>query len=73
MEVPLESAKSRKDRGTGPGWAGVGILAAASALAGGVAAAWWYKKTLRRLQEGMENGGNPHFGIENDHPDGEEG
>lgn len=32
------------------GWFRVGVLAAASALAGGLAAAWYYRKTLTRLQ-----------------------
>lgn len=29
----------------------VGLLAAASALAGGLAAAWYYRKTLARLRQ----------------------
>jgi hypothetical protein len=33
------------------GWLRVGVIAAASALAGGLAAAWFYRKTLTRLQE----------------------
>lgn len=33
------------------GWFRVGVIAAASALAGGLAAAWYYRKTLARLQE----------------------
>lgn len=33
------------------GWFRVGVIAAASALAGGLAAAWFYRKTLTRLQE----------------------
>lgn len=33
------------------GWLRVGVIAAASALAGGLAAAWYYRKTLTRLQE----------------------
>jgi hypothetical protein len=28
----------------------VGLISAASALAGGLAAAWWYRKTLNKLQ-----------------------
>jgi hypothetical protein len=33
------------------GWLKVGAVAAASALAGGLAAAWYYRKTLARLQQ----------------------
>jgi hypothetical protein len=29
---------------------GLGLLSAASALAGGLAVAWWYRKTLIKLQ-----------------------
>jgi hypothetical protein len=28
----------------------VGLISAVSALAGGLAAAWWYRKTLNKLQ-----------------------
>ena len=45
------------------GWLRIGLIAAASALAGGVAAAWWYRKTLNKLHESGENGENPQFGI----------
>jgi hypothetical protein len=33
------------------GWFRVGIVAAASAFAGGVAAAWYYRKTLAQLRQ----------------------
>jgi hypothetical protein len=46
-----------------PGWLRIGLVAAASALAGGIAAAWWYRKTLNKLHESGENGENPQFGI----------
>jgi hypothetical protein len=29
---------------------GLGLISAASALAGGIAVAWWYRKTLTKLQ-----------------------
>ena len=32
-------------------WAQVGVIAAASALLGGLAAAWFYRNTLSRLRE----------------------
>jgi hypothetical protein len=44
------------------GWLKVGSIAAASALAGGLAAAWFYRKTLSRLRE-----------AENEIPDSETG
>lgn len=34
-----------------PGWIKVGVFAAASAVAGGLAAAWYYRNTLTRLQD----------------------
>ena len=44
-------------------WLKVGSVAAASALAGGVAAAWWYRKTLTKLRQADENLPNPDFRI----------
>lgn len=29
---------------------GLGLVSAASAIAGGIAVAWWYRKTLTKLQ-----------------------
>jgi len=46
-----------------PAWLEVGAIAAASAVVGGVAAAWYYRKTLDRLREAESNGGNPEFRI----------
>ena len=46
-----------------PRWLKVGIVAAASALAGGLAAAWWYRKTLRPTQE---TDLDPHFSSDSD-------
>jgi hypothetical protein len=37
--------------GRTPGWLKVGAVAAASAVLGGLAAAWFYRKTLSRLRE----------------------
>jgi hypothetical protein len=37
--------------GQGAGWLKVGAIAAASAVLGGLAAAWFYRKTLTRLRE----------------------
>lgn len=44
-------------------WLKLGAVAAASALVGGVAAAWWYRKTLAKLRQDDEIAQNPHFGI----------
>jgi membrane associated rhomboid family serine protease len=49
-------------------WLNVGVVAAASALAGGLAAAWWYRKTLKKLRQSGENTQNPQFGIPADDP-----
>ncbi len=49
-------------------WLKVGIIAAASALAGGLAAAWWHRKILKTLRQTGENTINPHFGITTDEP-----
>jgi len=38
------------------GWLRIGAVAAASALAGGLAAAWFYRKTLARLRQAETNG-----------------
>jgi hypothetical protein len=60
----LESEASRL---TGSGdkrasaWLKLGILAGASALAGGVAAAWWYRKTLTKLRQAENPTSNPEF------------
>jgi flagellar basal body-associated protein FliL len=40
---------SRKAPGQSSSWIKVGAVAAVSALAGGLAAAWFYRKTLRRM------------------------
>jgi hypothetical protein len=58
MASTLESAiyklVARQDQekaGRTAGWFRVGFLAAASAVAGGMAAAWYYRKTLARLRQ----------------------
>jgi hypothetical protein len=45
------------------GWLKVTAIAAASALAGGLAAAWWHRKTLAKFRQGNENPSNPDFRI----------
>ncbi|WP_109489026.1 hypothetical protein [Occallatibacter savannae] len=60
MPNTLKSSSSEPDAstagaatpGTAPqGWLRVGAIAAASAVVGGLAAAWFYRKTLSRLQD----------------------
>jgi len=47
-----ESPSEATERGLAPGgWFKVGTIAAASAVLGGMAAAWFYRKTLSRLRE----------------------
>jgi hypothetical protein len=48
------------------GWLKFALLTAASALAGGVATAWFYRKTLAKLRETGENPKNSQFGISRD-------
>ncbi|HUB30326.1 MAG TPA: hypothetical protein VL967_11530 [Terracidiphilus sp.] len=57
MASTLESAiykhaaqQDLQKAGRNAGWFRVGFLAAASAVAGGMAAAWYYRKTLARLR-----------------------
>jgi hypothetical protein len=44
-------------------WLKLGLITAGSALAGGIAVAWWYRKTLAKLHETGENPKNPDFRI----------
>jgi len=55
-----------------PAWLKLGAVALVSAVAGGVAAAWWYRKTLSRLHQAAEEAENPDFGMA-DHKPGDEG
>ena len=69
MANDLESASFHNNEAPeaeSPRWLKVGLVAAASALAGGVAAAWWYRKTLTKLRQGDENLPNPDFRISTD-------
>lgn len=47
----------------------MGLFAAASALAVGLAAAWWYRNTLKTLRQTEEIDPNPTFGISPDDTD----
>jgi hypothetical protein len=62
------STESRSEEARPSGWLKLGVVAAASALAGGLAAAWWYRKTLTTLRQAEENGTNPQYGNSGDDP-----
>jgi hypothetical protein len=65
----LESSSSEqpKQAETQPSrWLGVGVVAVASVLVGGLAAAWWYRKTLSKIHEADGNSENPDFRISGD-------
>jgi len=55
-----------------PGWIKVSAIAAASALAGGLAAAWFYRQTLSRLRQADQNLYDSDFGIKKERTDGED-
>jgi hypothetical protein len=71
MPKPLESSESSADVERLPGWIKVGAVAAASALVGGLAAAWWYRKTLAKLHQAGESTQNSKFRISAEPPDDE--
>jgi hypothetical protein len=68
--TPLESSTS-SGKPELPGWLRLGVVTAASALAGGLAAAWWYRKTLEKLRQEGEFTENPDFRISADRADRE--
>ena len=43
------------------GWLKMGVVAAASALAGGIAAAWFYRNTLAQLRQAQSDGHDPEI------------
>jgi hypothetical protein len=48
------------------GWLKVGAVAAASAVLGGLAAAWFYRKTLSQLRDAGERLSNSESGTTED-------
>jgi membrane associated rhomboid family serine protease len=59
-ENEYESEKSLlRDVEAEGSWVKVGLFAATSALAGGLAAAWYYRKTLARLREAEAKAADP--------------
>jgi hypothetical protein len=69
----LESAISpalKSKANLSPEWLKVGLIAAASAMVGGVAAAWWYRTTLKKLHQAEEISIDPQYAIsEGDSPE----
>jgi hypothetical protein len=66
MSSDLESAHLTPEIESSEGasrWMKVGVVAVATAFAGGLAAAWWYRKTLARLHEAEDAAGDTHFKI----------
>ncbi len=66
MASELESDIYADQRSSSPkpsNWLKIAFITAGSALAGGLAAAWWYRKTLAKLRETGETSQNSHFGI----------
>jgi hypothetical protein len=64
-----ESVPSKADSRQFPRWIKLSAIAAASALAGGLAAAWYYRKTLEDLRQAEELAPAPDFGILEEHVD----
>jgi len=74
IATPLQSSTSSTPSGEDPGrsnWLKVGVVASASALAGGLAAAWYYRRTLARLRQTDSHTPHPDFRILDD-PGGED-
>jgi hypothetical protein len=53
--IVSDGVSNSESGGAPAGWLKVGAIAAASAVLGGMAAAWFYRKTLSQLRE-AENG-----------------
>jgi hypothetical protein len=60
------SSPSQTPAAAPSGWLKLGIIAATSAVAGGVAAAWWYRNTLKKLRQAGEKPVNSQNGISGD-------
>jgi flagellar basal body-associated protein FliL len=74
MTSHLDSSNSiaeQPPKSSGSGWLKLGLIAGASALAGGIAAAWWYRKTLTKLREAEQGVPNPEFRNQQDDAAGE--
>jgi hypothetical protein len=68
----LESSPSTEPpafEGQIPTWIKLGVIAAASALAGGLAAAWFYRNTLNKLRLAESDSNDSDFWIQKDEVD----
>ena len=68
-ENPADNAQLRSTAAEGApqGWVRVGAIAAASAVLGGLAAAWYYRKALTQLREaGSDHPDSPPVIQENE-------
>ena len=63
---PVSSESKPTEASRPSGWLKVGIFAAASALAGGMAAAWYYRKTLTRLRQAENEAPAAEFSVTED-------
>ena len=73
-ETSLDSDISQKQTESNaplPAWIKVSAVAAASALVGGLAAAWFYRKTVSRLRNSEPHVENTDFGIRDGRRDSE--
>lgn len=68
-DSPTSEPPVKESRPPLPGWLKVSALAAGSALAGGLAVAWFYRKTLTTLQHAETDASDPDFGIPATHSD----
>ena len=67
-----KTSGAHKARGSDPpAWFKMGVVAAASVLAGGLAAAWWYRKAVSQLRQAEEKPSNPQYGISGEDPEDE--
>jgi len=65
--IPGDQSPNVGTSGVPAGWIKVGAFAAASAVLGGLAAAWFYRKTLSQLREaGNETPDSPQSITENE-------
>ncbi len=67
--VSAAASPEGQPRGVGAaphGWLKVGAVAAASAVLGGLAAAWFYRKTLSQLREAEDGVPSSEAGITED-------
>lgn len=66
VESPPSKQASPAADADASGWLKVGAIAATSALLGGLAAAWFYRKTLSRLREAEHEIPVSEFGATGD-------